>query len=217
MTYGEYIKDRKKYKNRLKVILVILGLYAVLAMTLDSMFLTLFFMIIFFIPSLSIYNNFIESQKKKKKYKSKADFPEDMPVQLIQKKNIRGNHYWGQDVMIFPIILLFFIFVVETSSNEMMNLVHLAVILTACVGMFILLIKQNRNRLIVFEKGLILNHKLFDYESIKKMQKIKLRNHHYILELQLDKTYFSMILSEENINFFEKTMASKDVNDEVRI
>lgn len=203
MTYGDYAKEREKYKKIIKIIIIIMGAYSIITLFKETIILGLLLMVVWLIPGLSIYSLLQKNYDKKKQEEMMLNFSHDMIIQPIKRKKLKGYNRYGNEFYIIPMVLLFGIIILESYSSFSIQIIHIGVIVFICLILFLITKQFSKYKLIFFEEGLIISQKLYKYDDIKKYQKIKMRNNHYILEIQAGKNYFSMVLSKEYIEMFE--------------
>lgn len=206
MTYNQYINNKKKHHKIIFRLIVLFTAYFAITLLIKSLLLSVLFLVICLIPGLAIYNTLEDQIKKKKLKEDEMNFSSEEELILIKKKKSRGSKKQYSNYVLLPILLLVLIYTLEMTSSLKGQIMHISF----TVIIFSLILLSNRiykaYDLILFDQGIIINNDLLSYDELKKYQKIKLRNGHSILEIQMKDVYTSMVLSEDDIKTFEKAL-----------
>lgn len=100
-------------------------------------------------------------------------------------------------MVIIPYMVLAWIFLFESNFSGVFLITHFMVMMISAAILFYLLRRLNDYALIFYDKGLILNHKSYDYGHIRKHQWIKMRSGLVILELQVKDIFVSLVFEKE--------------------
>jgi len=208
MTYGDYIKEKNKYGKMIKVLIVAVFAYLASSFLVETILLGILMLCIWMIPGMVIYSVLKESYDKKKLKDSTMNFPSDMEIKLIKRKNVKGYRTMNNEIYVIPLAFVFLILLIEISSTFQEKIMHLSVTVIILLSFYLLLRKLNKYQLILLDHAFIVHQTIATYDDIKKYQKIKLRSDNYIIELQVLDTYKSIVLCSEDMQVFEKALES---------
>ena len=198
MTFELYKNRNHKIKRYLQYLGGFFALYCISLLVykfsvVNLLVIILAGLIICLIPILLLYYGFIEKKSK--------DHGLDLKNQTLlygyKCKRYRGNLINNYEMIMIPYMLLAWIFLFESSFSGVFLVLHLLVMMMTATILFFLLRKLNHYSVIFYDRGLILNHKSYDYDHIKKYQWIQMRSGSVILEIQV-KDIFTSLTFDKN-------------------
>lgn len=197
MTFESYQNKRHQIIKHLKCLGGFFALYCISLLVYKFSFVNLLVLIlagliICFIPILLLYYAFIEKKSKS----HDLDINNQTPIYGYKCKRFRGNLINNYEMVIIPYMVLAWIFLFESNFSGVFLITHFMVMMISAAILFYLLRRLNDYALIFYDKGLILNHKSYDYGHIRKHQWIKMRSGLIILELQVKDIFVSLVFDK---------------------
>ncbi|MBN2795798.1 MAG: hypothetical protein JXR88_10355 [Clostridia bacterium] len=206
MTLKTYLASQKKQKKNMSLMLTLIGTYFTIVFLKSSLLLIAVLICVYMLPILVIASTVKESILKKEKKLEGMRGSLDEQILFFQNKKNRMHRQPKAEWIVIPYCCLFMILIFEFVPKTSKAIFYVVIVLMISIIFYAFLKRLNRNPLIFFHSGMLINQRLYSRSEIRKHQWIKLRNQDQLLELQMKDYYTSFVIAEKDVEQIEKLL-----------